>query len=191
MSRPSDNDDLYSAIVLGTMRSPGVVTLSGHDRTKAWDVKAAKGESGASSALNGDPVGSFEASFYLVDDGAIDEPSDFDRWAEFQRLIESTTNGPKPVALPIYHPDLAAQRYTEVVSGGVGGMVHDGRGGATVRVKFLEYRPPKTKPIAKAQPKPGTSSNESGTGTRIPQKPDPNAESKRQLAALLERARQP
>jgi hypothetical protein len=184
MSRPSDNEDLYSAIVLGTRRSPGVVTLSGHNRDEAWDVKAAKGQTGATSALNGDPIGQFEAEFYLVDDGEIDGPSQFDDWEDFQRLIESTTNGPKPVALPIYHPDLARQRYTEVVSGGVGGLVHDGRGGARVKVKFLEYRPPKPKPVEKAKPKP-----DSGTGTRI--KPDPNAAAKAQLAALLERARQP
>jgi hypothetical protein len=192
MSRPSDNEDLYSSIVLGTARSPGTVTLTGHWRNKSWDVKEAKGQTGASSALNGDPIGSFEATFHLVDDGAVDGPTDFDRWEDFQRLIESTTNGPVPVALPIYHPDLARQRYTEVVSGGVGPMLHDGRGGATVTVKFLEYRPPKPKPPAKAKPKPGAStSDENGTGTRIPEKPDPNAESKRRLAALLEKAREP
>jgi hypothetical protein len=201
MSRPHDNDEMYSTIVLGTMRSPGVVKLSGHDRDKAWDVKPAKGQTGASSALNGDPIGSFDATFYLADDGAFDERvggadgftilgvTDFDRWDDFQRLIESTTNGPTPVALPIYHPDLAAQRYTEVVSGGVGGMVHDGRGGASIKVKFLEYRPPKPKPIAKAKPKPGAPGATSTIGK--PPKPDPNAAAKRELAALLERARQP
>jgi hypothetical protein len=189
VTSPSDNEDLYAAIVLGTRRSPGVVTLTGHWRNKEWDVKSAKGQTGASSALNGDPIGSFEATFHLVDDA---ETAQFDEWEDFQRLIESTTNGPAPVALPIYHPDLARQRYTEVVSGGVGPMLHDGRGGATVTVKFLEYRPPKPKPVVKAKPKPSASmSDENGTGTRIPQKPDPNAESKKKLAALLERARQP
>lgn len=184
MTRPYENDELLSKMVLGTIKSPGVCVISNHNRDKAWDVKAAKGQTGATSSLNGDPIGTFDAEFFLADDGAVDGPTDFDEWEDFQRLIESTTNGPKPVALPCYHPDLARQRYTEVVSGGIGGLVHDGKGGARVKVKFLEYRPPKPKPPAKAQPK-----ADNGTGTR--EKPDPNAAAKAQLAALLEKARQP
>lgn len=180
--RPHDNSEMYDVIVLGTMRSPGVVRLSGHDRNEKWDIKEAKGTTSATTTLNGDPIGQFEATFYLADDGYDGGPSDFDRWEDFQRLVESTTNGPKPIALPIFHPDLARNRITDVVNGGVGGMVHDGKGGATVKVKFLEYRPPKPKPPKK----PG-----SGTGTRIQEKPDPNAEAKRQLAALFEQAKQP
>lgn len=180
--RPLDDATLYDAIVLGTMRSPGVVRLSGHDRDEEWNIKKAKGTTSATTTHEGDPIGQFDAEFYLADDGYGDGPSDFDLWEDFQRLIESTTNGPKPVALPVYHPDLARNRYTDVVNGGIGGMVHDGKGGAKVKVKFLEYRPPKPKPPKK----PG-----SGTGTRIQEKPDPNAKAKEQLAALLEQARQP
>jgi hypothetical protein len=184
VSRPHDIDADLSCIVLGTVRSPGVVKLSGHDREKQWDIKAAKGQTGASSTLGGDPIGSFEAEFFLADDGDNgDGPGDFDKWEEFQRLIESTVSGPKPVALPIYHPDLSRNKFTEVVCGKIGGMVHDGRGGATVKVKFIEYKPPKPKPAAKAAPKPGAP----GSTTR----PDPNAAAKRELAGLLEEARRP
>lgn len=175
-------------IVLGNMRSPGTCTLSGHDRTKNWDIKAAKGLAGASSSLNGDDVGQFDVEFYLADQ------ADFDAWDDFQRLIESTTNGPKPFALPIYHPDLARNHFTEVTNGGVGGVRHDGRGGRLVKVKFLEYKPPKPKPIAKATAKPGGKVATGGGGEfgpPPPPKPDPNADAKRELAALLEEARRP
>lgn len=179
--------DPIDYVLLGSAQSPGVVTLSGHDRVKDWDIKAAKGQTGASTALNGDPIGKFQAEFYLADE------DDFAAWEDFQRLIESTTNGPKPVALPIYHPDLARNKFTEVVNGGIGGMLHDGRGGRIVQVTFIEYKPPKPKPTAKAQPKPSqqyaATHDELGTGTRASE--DPNAAAKRELAGLVEEARRP
>lgn len=170
-------------ILLGSTQSPGVVTLTGHDRNKDWDIKAAKGSTGASSSLNGDPIGSFQAEFYLADD------EEFAAWESFQRLIESTTNGPTPVALPIYNPDLALNRFTEVVNGGIGGVLHDGRGGRTVQVKFNEHKPPKPKPSAKAKAKPAQTYANTDEGKRSP--PDPNADAKRELAGLVDEARRP
>jgi hypothetical protein len=188
MARPFDLGDTLDYLVLGTMRSPGKVKLSGHDRNLDWDIKAAKGQTGASSTLNAQPLGEFEAEFELADDGADPAgPTDFDAWEDFQRLCESTVNGPTPVALPIYHPDLARNRYTEVVLRGMGGMVHDGRGGATVKVKFGEHRPPKAKPPKGAQPKPGAPGAAPGSA----QKPDPSTEGRRQLDALPADARKP
>lgn len=189
MNRPSDQE--IETLVLGTMRSPGVVTLSGHDRTPKWDDQPAKGKTGASTTLNDPkPPGSFKASFYLADDSNprdidLDSPNDFDEWDKFQRLVESMTNGPKPFALPIYHPDLARNGFTEVTNGGVSGFVHDGKGGATVTVTFKEYKPAKPKPTAKPTAKPaGAIAGQSA-------KPDPNAAAKAELAGLLAQARAP
>ncbi len=189
--RPYENDEALSHILVGTTRSPGVCTLTGHDRALDWDIKAAKGQNGASSALNGIPLGEFEVSIYLVDDGADPgSPTDFDLWEDFQRLLWSTISGPKPVALPIYHPDLARNLYTEVVLRHMGGMVHDGRGGATVKFKLGEHRPAKPKPPAKAQAKPyNQTEGDIGTGRRSA--PDPNESAKRELASLLDEARRP
>jgi hypothetical protein len=172
-------------LILGTTESPGTLTLSGHDRVKNWDVKAAKGQTGASSSLNGDPIGQFQATFFLADQ------EDFDRWEAFQRLIESMTNGPVPVALPVYNPDLARNHFTEVSGAMVGGMLHDARGGRTVQVKFIEYKPPKPKPTAKAKAKPAGKAAQGGPGAAPPAKPDPNAAAKRELAGLLAEARKP
>lgn len=184
---PYENPEQYTSIVLGGVRSPGVVTLFGHDRREEWDIKKAKGQDGASCSLNGKPISKFKASFYLLKDYASGV-DDFVLWDEFQRLIETTTNGPKPVALPVYHPDLARLGFTEVVKGNVGGMMHDGKGGATVDVEFLEYKPAKPKPPKTASSKPGTT----GAGGQYgPPPPDPNAAAKAELAALLEQAQQP
>jgi hypothetical protein len=70
-------------------------------------------------------------------------------------------------------------------------MLHDGRGGATVLVKFIEYRPPKPKPTAKAQPKPGGTSAGARTGVTTVERPDPNAAAKARLNELLAEARKP
>ncbi len=189
------NAEAYDKIVLGTASSPGKVTLNGHDREKNWNVAKSKGTVGASSTLNGDDLGEFEATFELGGDGYEEEirndvlRDELEQWDDFQRLIESTTNGPKPVALPIYHPDLARNRYTEVVNRGVGGVVHDGKGGAMVKVKFGEHRPPKPKPVAKAVSKPSQTYATTDEGRRSP--PDPNAAAKAELAGLLTEARKP
>lgn len=181
---PCDSPDLYDCIVLGTQRSPGVVRITGHDRDQSWDNKEAKGSTGATSTLNGPPIAEFQCEFFLVVDyeNGVDEQ---DEWTSFQRLIESTTNGPKPVALPILHPDLARQGIVEVCNAGISGMIHDGRGGAKVIVKFQEHRPPRPKPPANATIKPAAGSDS------VPAKPDPNQRAKDELALLLAEARRP
>lgn len=179
-----DNEDLYNAILLGTARSPGFVELSGHDRAKNWDVKNAKGQTGSSTVLNGDPIGEFTATFHLIDD------EDHERWPAFQFLLETMVGGPKPIALPVYHPDLAQNGFTEVTIKSIGGIVRDGVGGASVSVKFLEYKPPKPKPAKKADAKPAAGDGVR-IGTTVVQKPDPNAAAKAELARLLEEARKP
>lgn len=190
--RPEDDAQAYATIVLGNpgMRSPGTCTISGHDRNKNWDVQKAKGSTGASSQLNGDDIGTFKVTFYLVDDGSADPgQSQFDRWDQFEKLVRSLTDASKPVALPIYHPLLARQGFTEVSNAGVGGMVEDGKGGASVTVSFIEYKPPKKKPAAKAQAKPAQTYANTDEGRRSP--PDPNAAAKQQLADLVAEARKP
>ncbi len=188
MTTPAEQGEELDYLLLGTTRSPGVLKLSEHDRWKNWDVQAAKGTTGASSNLNGDPIGRFTATFHLAEfDGDGAPTGDFENWTAFRKLIESLTQGPTPIALPIYHPDLAENGFTEVSSGGIGAAVHDGTGGKSYAVKFIEYKPPKAKPSGKAKAKPA--------GGTVPGKPppppDPNAKAKAELASLLAVARAP
>ncbi len=166
---PIDNEDLYTGIFLAGVRSPGRVTLSGHDRKVGWDIKKGAGQSGATTTRSSEEPVEFTASFYLVKDVAqgID---DFADWPAFLDLINSTVAGKTPKALDVYHPDLASNDIKSVVKGTVLGTVHDGKGGQTIAVKLLEYRPPK--------PAGGTPS---GSATK---KPDPNADVKAELAKL-------
>ncbi len=194
MTSPAEQGEDLDFLVLGFTPSPGKLTLSGHDRNKNWDVQAAKGTTGASSNLNGDPIGTFTAAFYLASFAQDGQPTgDFENWDNFRRLLESLTNGPAPIALPVYHPDLAENGFTEVSCAGISGAVHDGKGGKTYTVKFLEYRPAKPKPSSKAKAKPaGTPAAGGGPfGPPPPPPPDPNAAAKAELASLLAVARAP
>jgi|ERR1700722_4305367 len=164
-----DNEDLYDVILLAGQVSPGKVTLSGHDRKIDWDIKSGPNLDGASMTLKKIPPVEFTASFYLVKDYAngID---DFAAWPAFQKVIDSSIQGTTPKALDCYHPDLAANGIRSVVKAMVGGLVYDGKGGATVSVKFQEYKAPK--------PKSGSPMGSKTGG------PDPNADVKAQLSAL-------
>ena len=181
---PIDDSDLYDAITLGGFRSPGQVTLSGHDRNEKWDVKDGKGQGGATTTHQGEQVAQFTASFYLVKDDAqgID---DFAAWEVFVQVIKSTVVGKSPTALDIYHPDLAANDIKAVCKASIGGMVHDGKGGATVAVKFIEYRPPKKKT--------GSPNGAGGwtSSTGAANKNDPNAAAKAELDKLTKQAKSP
>ena len=184
MTNPIDHEELYDAIILGGVRSPGLVTLSGHDRNEKWDVKEGNGQGGASTTYKGEQIAQFTASFYLVLD-PTQGVDDFAAWEEFAQVIRSTVAGKKPLALDIYHPDLLANDILSVCKASIGGMVHDGKGGATVAVKFIEYRPPKPKAGS-----PKGSSGKAGAGTTGGGPPDPNAAAKAELDKLTKQAQQ-
>lgn len=171
---PIDDEELYEALAFGNVRSPGKVTLSGHDRKINWDIKAGSGQYGATTTIKDIPPVEFTASFYLVNDPA-QGIYDIDAWPAFVELINSTVAGKVPKALDCYHPDLAANDIKSVVKASVGGAVHDGKGGQTIVVKLLEYRPPK--------PKGGTPK---GSATKKTKAPDPNQAALDELAKLTD-----
>lgn len=164
---PIEFDDLYNVIKLAGVASPGKVTLSGHDKKVGWDIKKGPGTSGASMTRTSEDPVEVTCTFYLA------TFEDIQAWPSFDGLIRSSTSGATPKALEIYHPDLVSQGITSVVLSSFGGVVHDGKGGQTIVVKLLEYKPPKAKggsPTPKAKPQPDPN--------------DPNAAALRQLDAL-------
>lgn len=160
MIAPSQSEILWDKLIFtkdGTLSvSPGVVKLSGNDLKIGWDIQNATGSAGATTKRTKEPIKEFDAEFYIVDEVGTAGATEFDEWDLFQALLESTVpaNG-KPYALDVYHPDLARNHITAVTLGSISGMQLDGKGGARVKVHFLEYRPPK----------PITSSNSTATKT--------------------------
>jgi hypothetical protein len=176
MPNPIDHESLYDSIQLDGVRSPGFVTLSGHDRDQTWDVKEADGCGGARTTYKGEKIAQFSASFYLVKDPVLGL-DEFAEWDLFAAIVRSSLaqNG-KPKALPIYHPDLSANEIKSVCQASISGMAHDGKGGATVVVKFLEYRPPR----------------EGKAGLPVTaNKVDPNADLKAEIPRLIAKAQEP
>lgn len=171
---PATHPLIYKSIIADGVESPGVVTLSGHERAPEIETKAAKGSTGATNVQHGMKIASFTATFNLID------LEDVTAWDSFTKVLESTFNGPKPKAIFVYHPDLVRQRITEVIVESLGPLQYDAKGGATAVVKFVEYRPPKPKPAAKA----GGTAERKGT-TKV----DPNAAAKRELQLLLDQAK--
>jgi hypothetical protein len=168
MPNPIDDPDLYDHVELGGVQSPGVVTIMGHDRKVGWDIKKGAGQSGATTTRSSDEPIEFTCSFKLVD------ADDFDAWPTFLATVNSTVSGQAPTALDIYHPDLAENGITAVVKATVMGTVHDGTGGVTKAVKFLEYRPPRP---AKGSPK----GSKAGADAKAP---DPNQAALDEIARL-------
>ena len=170
-------EDLVDVLVFGDRVSPGTVTLTGHDRSWSWDVQKAKGQTGATSQLQGLDLAEFQASFYLA------SVEDQLAWPAFARVLESTVGGAAPKALAIWHPDLALQKITEACVTMIGGPIRDARGGVTVQVKFIQYSPPKPKPPASAT---------AGTGTDgKAQKYEHNKAARNELNGLLTNAGKP
>lgn len=172
---PATHPELYKSIVVDSRTSPGKVTLSNCDRKHEWDQQKPKGQTGEVSVNKGPKNSGFTASFYLVDE------TDVGGWDDFVAVLNASVEGPKPKALSVYHPDLARNKITDVVVESIGILQHDGKNGATVVVKFLEYRPAKPKPAAKA----------AAGKAKSAARPDPNAARKAELAALLDQAKAP
>jgi hypothetical protein len=183
-------EDEYAVLILGTTTSPGVITdITGHDRFKNWEKKKGLGTEGCTNSLHADDPGAFEVTFFLAGYAAEDGEgaiSDFQNFENFAALIRGMTDGPIPTAMPIYHPDLARQGITEVSSGGIGRFQHDKLGGVYVKIRFVEYRPEKKKPPAKAKAVPGVR-----VGVTTIEKLDPLAARKAELQALRDRAANP
>lgn len=166
---PIDDEELYDAIVVAGRRSPGQVTLSGHDLAIGWDVKKGSGQAGASMTRTSEDPIQFSASFYLTD------VEDFAAWPSFLELVKSSVAGTTPKALDAYHPDLAEVGITSIVLAKQCGTVHDGKGGQTKTLLLSQYRPP--------QPKGGSPKGSTAKKTSAP---DPNQAALDELARLTE-----
>jgi hypothetical protein len=178
---PFLNPEAYDTITIAGVRSPGKVTLSGHKRSEKWDVKDGDGQDGASTTRKGKTPSKFTATFELIYDPTIGQ-DDFESWDGFLKILRKPIANGSPIALDIYHPDLAELDIKAVVVEGIGGKSYEGNGKGKVTVDFLEYSPPKPK---KAKSTAGSKGGSSGGQTAAN---DPNAGAKQELANLLNQA---
>lgn len=159
MIDPWVGEEEWNHLVVAGVSSPGVVRLSGDGVKVEWDVKKAEGQKGGSNTRKGLPQREFDAEFTLANDPTLG--NDFEAWDAFQALLLTSVTGAEPIALTVYHPDLARCGINAVELGSIGLLQLDGKGGGKIKVHFLEYAPPAKKAAAGAK---GAKSS----------KPDPN-----------------
>lgn len=168
---PQDfEEELYTSILVtfpgaGPVFSPGLVTLSGHERAHKWDVKGADGSGGASTTYKGEEVAKFTATFVLTIDDVLGV-DDYEQWEIFRERIAQLLATKPVAAVPIYHPDLSANGISVVCVEKIGAMTHNGDGSSTVSVSFLEFRPPKKK---SGSPKPKGADQNADVKTELDQ----------------------
>jgi hypothetical protein len=145
---PVTHEEEFARLLLGPMRLPGRVTLSGHTDSTAWDVKDGEGVDGAATTRKGKKPKPFTATLELAYDPTGDNGTPIDEiaaWYVAVPFLQQSKDAATPAALDVYHPDLLALNITSVVITDIGGLKHDGKGGATVAITLLPYAPPKPK----------------------------------------------
>ncbi len=128
---------IYEQLVVAGELSPGVCEVSGFARSWDWDVKKAKGSSGASATLQGEALAKGKVKFLLW------EPEHFDQWATFRELLVRGQQQKKIEALDVLHPVLTDLGIFSLVVEDIGQLTKGSRGLYSITVSFLEYRPPK------------------------------------------------
>lgn len=161
---PVTNPKQYDKLIVDGAQSPGICKLSSPTREYGWDQQKAQGNDGAAAILNGSGLAEFEAEIYLwLDPDGTDH---FARWEKFRPVLQRPVKQGDKKALDIYHPQLAELGIRMVVVKSISAPQPDGKGGATVKIKFLEYAPKKKLRSVKVD----------AAGKPISEKANPNAD---------------
>lgn len=163
VSSPVELPELYDFVLLCGQPSPGLCKLSGFKRAQKWDVKDGNGQDGATTTLTGDVIAKGTITIQLWQDDRNDVDNFFAEYDEWRKIFLASI-GNKSKGLDIYHPDLARLGISSICIEAEGQLQHDGKGGATVAIDILEFKPPK--------PKPATTPD--GSKTKKKDGPDPD-----------------
>ncbi len=139
---PIDNPGAYDALRIAGKRTPGQLKWTSPPKVdEGWEKKEAKGSKGGETICNGRKICEFAVELYLWRDTIRDE---FAAWEAFKPVLAKTTkDGAAQQALDIYSPVLEEAGISAVVLKNVPCAIPDGKGGATVLLEFMEYRPAK------------------------------------------------
>lgn len=176
VANPVDTPLAYDSFRLVGVLSPGVCRFpSAPTRDEGWDVQAPSGTGGGYTIHHRTPPIEFDVEVYLWkgenEYGVfVDE---FTAWDKFEPLLFIPVKRNSPKALAFQHPltDGLNPAITQVVVKSHTKPLPDGKGGGTVKIRFIEYRPLIFKPIK----------GPAGVDTS---KSDPNADLKRKVREL-------
>jgi hypothetical protein len=175
---PVDLPEMWDTFTLAGLRSPGICKFPDLIRDEGWDVQVPKGSTGGNTVHNNTKPISFGVELRLWKDAYVDH---FDRWEDWKGLLVIPIKKDSPKALDILHPQLEGLGIRSVVAQTRAEYIPDGRGGATVKWKFLEYRPIQP---AKSQGPNGSKGSGAGSTSTQQKKSDPNADLKKEVEEL-------
>lgn len=182
MANPVDTPELYDVLFLAGVETPGLCKLSMPELDEGWEKQESKGSSGGETVHNGAKLVEFEAEIYLWKEfGGFDW---FAEWESFKPILQTPIQKNASKALDIYHPQLEGLGIGSVVVKSRTEPQPDGKGGATVKIKFLQYAPPK--PKAAGKPKGSAGAGGGAGGGSEGAKPDPNQDLKDEIEAKTE-----
>lgn len=185
---PLDHPEQYDRLILVDQPSPGICRLGGPMLDHGWEKQKPKGSSGAETVHNGDDLVEFTVELYLWRDDRVDH---FAGWEAWRPLLRRPIAKGASKALDVYHPQLAELGVTSVVCSKEGSLEPDGKGGARVRLTFLQYRPPQPKAAGKPTGSAATAPGGSTPGGSKPKGKDPNQDLKDQVSQLTDQFNQP
>ena len=181
-TNPLRNPADFDVLIVAGVPNPGIVKITGFDRTFGWDVKKGKGTKGATITLTEFPPAEGSAEFYLWTD------DHFDQWTSFRDLFRYDVSKRLAPAVDVYHPWLADLNINSVVCKKISPVTDSGKKLFVVKVDLLEYWPP---PKAAATSTPSGSKTGSGGKNGPPGKVvDPvEAAKQAEIARLLAEAK--
>lgn len=123
-------------VLLAGERSPGLADVQGAGSPRRWDIRRGYALSGARPVFRGMDVARFRVVLRLLTE------ADWEAWHAWKRLVQQPPSGTRPRALDIWHPVLEECGISSAVVENVEQPVHDGTGGWSIAIAFIEYRPP-------------------------------------------------
>lgn len=184
---------VHETFIVCGIAAPGIATVTGAERPYKWDVKDAKGNSGATTTYQGEGVVKCKVELHLWKDGTdpTDPTDHFAEWDSFRELLQSGMKEKKLRALDVLHPALVD---VDVYAAGVeriGQLVPKGGGLWSVTFDLVEYKPPKkaggTPSGAKGAMQPGSGGGGGADGAK--NAPSAKDEQDKELEKLLAQAK--
>lgn len=172
---PTDVPEAYDIFFLAGRASPGVCKLETAGRETGWDEQKAKGQDGATTVKNGSKLVKFTVTLTLWKDGQDDHFAAYETW---KAVLDTPVKAKDPKALDCYHPVLAELNVRSCVVAKRGALepaTGNMTGGATVKIEFLEFSPPKSAPSTAPD------------GSKNKTNPDPNADVRADVQGKTER----
>lgn len=136
---------VHEAFIVCGIAAPGLAIVTGAERPYKWDVKEAKGSSGATTTYQGEGIVKVKVELLLWKDGTdpADPTDHFAEWDSFRDLLRTGLREKNLRALDVLHPALVDIDVYAMAVERIGQLVPKGGGLFSASFDLVEYKPPK------------------------------------------------